>query len=82
MKFKEIKDKITLVVNKYDPENLIAIGAPADEYDDYILKIVSLYNNRQLNLSTLEELFGSKKSIDYRIFFNELEKILRQMTNE
>ena len=42
MNFKEAENKVTEIVNKVDPDNLVNFGAPADEYLKQVHNIISL----------------------------------------
>ena len=78
--YQEIYRKIKETINLHDPMGLLGMGAPDDEYENEISKIVSLCSH------DLEE---NKKYID-KVFFdffdeklekNLLEKIAKDITN-
>jgi len=44
----ELVNKIKIIFNEWDCLNLIAHGAPDDEYEIYINEIIDLYQERKL----------------------------------
>lgn len=40
--FKEIEKRVTNIVNKVDPDNLVSYGAPVDEYQTQVHHIISI----------------------------------------
>lgn len=42
MDFKEVEKKVTEIVNKIDPDNLVSFGAPNDEYLTQVHKVISI----------------------------------------
>ena len=83
MTHKKIKSTLRDLVNKYDPENLIEGGAPEDEYDAYINRILSVQSAGHLNEGTLKEIFSAApKAIDYGSFVRDILDILRKDDSE
>ncbi len=67
--FKGVRD----IVNKYDPVNLIFSGAPEDEYDSEVIRIIKLLSSDEGRL--MEEIyevfvnsFGRETAGDPRIY--------------
>lgn len=50
---KEIKQRVKGCVNEADPWHLFEMGAPDDEYNSYIDRIVSVLVNKKPNQTTL-----------------------------
>lgn len=40
--FKQIEKKVTEIVNKVDPDNLVSYGAPEDEYLTQVHRVISI----------------------------------------
>jgi hypothetical protein len=55
--FKAEINEVRKIVNQYDPDGLIALGAPEDEYDNYVAKIVSLLNSKTITEEGLRAVF-------------------------
>ena len=73
MNYKIQKEKVRQIVNRYDPENLIDGGAPEDEYDAHVDRILSMLQAGTLSASNLQRVFpGAPKQIDYRAFFDDI----------
>ncbi len=45
MNFNEVEKRVSDIVNKIDPDNLVSFGAPADEYLTQIHKVISIISN-------------------------------------
>lgn len=74
--------KVREIVNKYDPEDFVAMDAPSDEYDDYVNRILSLCSENKLSPEALSQVFrGSDKQIDYVEFTNDLLAVIDVATN-
>lgn len=56
--YKEIKKKIGGVINRLDPINLISGGAPEDEYDGEVEKIIVLVQNNHDVDSLTEKIYS------------------------
>jgi hypothetical protein len=77
MKYKIQKRELRAIINKYDPENLIEGGAPEDEYDAYLDRILSLFYSNQLTEATLKQVFRSApRALDYKIVLDDIRKVL------
>ena len=57
--YKKIKNDVTKIINKIDPWGLISAGAPDDEYDEIVNKIISLYFNKKLDNQNIKKIFGT-----------------------
>ena len=61
----QMKEEITEYVNNIDPWHLIEMGAPEDEYNRQIDRIISLLVNKKPNREVLEysliEIFKTKE---------------------
>jgi hypothetical protein len=51
MEYKIIKEHVRKIVTKHDPDGLIALGAPEDEYNAQTDRIISLYIADDLNFT-------------------------------
>ena len=45
--FPELFNKIREIVYQHDPSGLFSVGAPKDEHDDSVYKIISLLRNKK-----------------------------------
>jgi hypothetical protein len=80
MNYKLAKKKVQEVVNRYDPENLIEGGAPLDEYDAYVNRILSLFQSSNLSGTSLRALFPkAPKQLDYEAFAEDISTSLAEM---
>jgi hypothetical protein len=83
MNYKHIKNTLRDLVNKYDPENLIEGGAPEDEYDAYINRIISVQSAGHLNEGTLKQIFSAApKTMDYGSFVRDILDVLKKEDSE
>jgi len=72
----EIKKKIKIYVNKVDPWALIEMGAPEDEYDSHIDRIVSIVVNKKPNKESLElELFSIFKTKEFELEKDKIKEL-------
>ena len=77
--FKEKMKGVQRIVNYYDPDGVIALGAPEDEYDKYSFKILSLHNSKKLTKLQLQKVFSNTlnyNEIDWNEMLDGLQKLL------
>ena len=80
MNYKIQKGKVRQIVNHYDPENLIEGGAPEDEYDAHVNRILSMLQAGTLSVTNLQNVFpGAPKPIDYAAFFTDVSRAFAQV---
>ncbi len=69
-----LKDKVTEIINKIDPWDLISAGAPTDEYEGFINGVVSLIVNHKFTYNNIEEkLHGLDDEIINQVYKKLLE---------
>lgn len=72
----EIKEKIKIYVNKTDPWYLVEMGAPEDEYNSYIDRIVSFVINKKPDKINLEaELYLIFKTKEFELEKNKIREL-------
>jgi hypothetical protein len=77
--FRERMKGVQRIVNHYDPDGLIALGAPDDEYDKYSSRILSLHNSKNLTKLQLQKVFSNTlnyNEIDWNEMLDSLQKLL------
>ena len=72
-----LEDFIKRMLIYYDPMNLIIMGAPYDEYDDYIFKIKKMILQDDITVSQLSDFIFDLYKGDESIIENIKKKTLR-----
>lgn len=78
----EIKEKVKVKVNATDPWYLIEMGAPEDEYNSHIDRIVSLLVNKHLDQTSLEKhLFEIFKTNEFELDQVKIKELSEKICN-
>ena len=78
----ELKEKIKVCVNNIDPWHLIEMGAPDDEYNSHIDRVVSLVVNKKPYPANLEkELYEIFKTKEFELEQDKMKELADKICN-
>lgn len=78
----KIKKKIKIYVNKTDPWHLLEVGAPDDEYNSYIDRIVSFVVNKKPDKMDLEsELYAIFKTNEFELEKDKIKELAENISD-
>ncbi len=78
----KIREKIKIYINKADLWHLIEIGAPEDEYNSYIDRVISFIVNKKPDKADLEaELYSVFKTKEFELEKDKIRELVENISS-